>query len=90
MSAEGQILAAVEAKPKEVTPLQEKLDVIAMDIGRIGMYAALLIFHLLVARNVIESMTFRKFSLFDKGDDCAAMQAAAVLNKRDIKYVCNG
>lgn len=73
MTAEGQILAAVEAKPKEVTPLQEKLDVIAMDIGRIGMYAALLIFHLLVARNVIESMVFRKFSLLEKGDDCRAM-----------------
>jgi len=46
--------------------LQEKLDVIAVDIGRIGMYAALLIFHLLVARNLIESVVFRKFSLFDK------------------------
>lgn len=70
LTAEGQILAAVEAKPKEVTPLQEKLDVIAMDIGRIGMYAALLIFHLLVARNVIESLVFRKFSLLEKPEKC--------------------
>lgn len=68
LTAEGQILAAVEAKPKEVTPLQEKLDVIAMDIGRIGMYAALLIFHLLVARFLITGMIYRKFSLFNKGE----------------------
>ena len=68
ISAEGQILAAVEAKPKENTPLQDKLDVIAEDIGKVGMYAAGLIFHLLVTRNLIESMVFRKFTLFDKGD----------------------
>ena len=61
-------MASLEKKDgKEETPLQAKLDVIAADIGRIGMYAALLIFHLLVARNVIEAMVFRKFSLFDKG-----------------------
>ena len=73
LTAEGQILAAVEAKQKEETPLQQKLDVIAMDIGRIGMYAALLIFHLLVARNVIESLSFRKFSLFEKEQKCYDM-----------------
>lgn len=66
MTAEGQILAAVEAKPKEQTPLQEKLDVIALDIGRLGMYAAILIFHLLVARNMIEATIFRKFSAVEK------------------------
>lgn len=89
MTAEGQILAAVEAKPKEVTPLQEKLDVIAVDIGKIGMYAALLIFHLLVARNVIESMVFRKFSLFDKGDDCKAL-CVGVPEGEACDYVCEG
>ena len=73
MTAEGQILAAVEARPKEVTPLQEKLDVIAMDIGRIGMYAALLIFHLLIVRNLIESLVFRKFSLLEKDYKCFEM-----------------
>lgn len=70
MTAEGQILAAVEAKPKEQTPLQLKLDVIAEDIGKIGMYAAGLIFHLLVTRNLVESMAFRNFSLFEKGTIC--------------------
>lgn len=77
LTAEGQILAAVQAKPKEVTPLQEKLDVIAADIGRIGMYAALLIFHLLVARNVVEAIIFRKFSLFEKGEVCESMKLQA-------------
>lgn len=75
MTAEGQILAAVEAKPKEVTPLQEKLDVIAIDIGRLGMYAAIVIFHLLVARNMIESTVFRKFSALEKPQLCSEMQA---------------
>jgi magnesium-transporting ATPase (P-type) len=88
LTAEGQILAAVEAKPKEVTPLQEKLDVIAMDIGRIGMYAALLIFHLLVARNVVESLVFRKFSLLEKPQLCLDMQRAAVDTNSDNVYYC--
>lgn len=84
MTAEGQILAAVEAKPKEVTPLQEKLDVIAIDIGRLGMYAAIVIFHLLVARNMIESTVFRKFSALEKPQLCSDMQA-----KSEIKYYCD-
>lgn len=77
ITAEGQILAAVEAKQTEVTPLQEKLDVIAMDIGRIGMYAALLIFHLLVARFIITGCMFREFSLFEKDAVCKQMQTDA-------------
>ena len=86
-TAEGQIMASLEKKEgKEETPLQAKLDIIAADIGRIGMYAALLIFHLLVARNVIEAMVFRKFSLFDKGDDCTTMAETYP----DEKYYCNG
>lgn len=88
LTAEGQILAAVEAKPKEVTPLQEKLDVIAMDIGRIGMYAALLIFHLLVARNVVESLVFRKFSLLEKPSLCETMRKNAELTSSEHVYYC--
>lgn len=90
MTAEGQILAAVEAKSKEVTPLQEKLDIIACDIGRIGMYAALLIFHLLVARNLIEAMSFRKFSLFEKDQKCKDMRDAAIAADSDTEYLCDG
>lgn len=38
------------------------------------MYAAGLIFHLLVTRNLIEAMVFRKFSLFKKDQACFDMQ----------------
>jgi Ca2+ transporting ATPase len=41
-----------------------KLDVIALDIGRLGMYAAILIFHCLLVRNFIEGMVYRKYDLF--------------------------
>lgn len=79
--------------------MQEKLDVIAMDIGRIGMYAALLIFHLLVARNLIEAIVFRKFSLFEKDDVCKKMMDAELLKESQapkdkpydaIVYICDG
>jgi Ca2+ transporting ATPase len=90
LSAEGQILAAVEAKQTEVTPLQEKLDVIAVDIGRVGMYAALLIFHLLVARFIITGCIHREFSLFEKDPLCKAMQKDAIDKKKDVSYYCEG
>lgn len=61
-----------------------------MDIGRIGMYAALLIFHLLVARNVIESLSFRKFSLFDKPTKCDEMKNQNELDKSEVVYYCKG
>lgn len=54
------------------------------------MYAALLIFHLLVARNLIEAMAFRKFSLFEKDDACKAMFAQALKEESDDIYVCDG
>ena len=54
------------------------------------MYAALLIFHLLVARNVVESVVFRKFSLLQKPQACYDMQAAAEKAKSENVYYCNG
>jgi Ca2+ transporting ATPase len=54
------------------------------------MYAALLIFHLLVARNLIESMVFRKFSLFDKDPDCKDMYNEGQKSGSDENYVCDG
>ena len=57
-----------------------------MDIGRIGMYAALLIFHLLVARNVVESLVFRKFSLLEKPGKCVSIAR----ENTDVKYYCEG
>jgi len=63
-TCEGQIMAAVnENKSSEVTPLQAKLEVIATDIGKLGMYAAILIFHVLLFRDLLEGMVFRSFDL---------------------------
>lgn len=70
--------------------MQEKLDVIAIDIGRLGMYAAIIIFHLLVARNMIESTIFRKFSAIEKDKLCFTMKADAEVSKSGIKYYCEG
>ena len=50
------------------------------------MYAALLIFHLLVARNVVESIVFRKFSLMDKPAKCQEITKA----NPDVAYYCEG
>ena len=63
-TCEGQILAAIDDGGQEQTPLQKKLEVIAIDIGKLGMYAAILIFHCLLLRNFIEGMLFRKYDLF--------------------------
>lgn len=57
-------MAAVEAKTNEVTPLQGKLEVIATDIGKLGMYCAILIIHCLLLRKFIESMMRREFDLW--------------------------
>ena len=74
-TCEGQIMASLESAGPEQTPLQGKLDVIAVDIGKLGMYAAILIFHCLLLRNFIEGMIFRKYDLFggellDNGSEC--------------------
>jgi magnesium-transporting ATPase (P-type) len=63
-TCEGQILASIEGEGQEQTPLQKKLEVIALDIGKLGMYAAILIFHCLLLRNFIEGMLFRRYDLF--------------------------
>ena len=64
-TCEGQILASVEAKgANEETPLQKKLDVIANDIGKLGMFCAILIFHALMVRSFIEGMVRNDFDLF--------------------------
>ena len=76
-TCENQILAAVEAKEAETTPLQDKLDTIATDIGKLGMYCAILIVHALMVRQFVESMLRREFDLWggetsasEYGSDC--------------------
>lgn len=64
MTCEGQILASLGMDRKnETTPLQDKLEVIATDIGKLGMYAAILIVHVLLIRSFIEGMVNRDFDL---------------------------
>ena len=76
MSCEGQIMAALNDDTQEVTPLQMKLDVIANDIGKLGMYAAILIFHCLMCRQLIQGMQYDLFDLWggeispSLGTDC--------------------
>jgi len=88
-TCENQILAAVEAKEAETTPLQDKLDTIATDIGKLGMYCAILIVHALMVRQFIESMMRRKFDLWggetsaEFGDDC-------INNDPTSKNLCDG
>ena len=53
-SAIGQIMKTLETEI-EATPLQEKLEAIASDIGKLGMYAALLTVHVLYLRFFIEA-----------------------------------
>jgi magnesium-transporting ATPase (P-type) len=62
MTCEGQILSGIKAT-SETTPLQDKLEVIATDIGKLGMLAALLIFHVLLLRQFIEALLMRRFDL---------------------------
>jgi Ca2+ transporting ATPase len=64
MTCEGQIMASLDERPNEDTPLQQKLDVIAVDIGKLGMYAAILIVHVLLLRSFVEGMIRRDFDLF--------------------------
>jgi hypothetical protein len=62
MTCEGQILSGIVAT-SETTPLQDKLEVIATDIGKVGMLAALMVFHGLLLRQFIEALIFRRFDL---------------------------
>lgn len=64
-SAIGQIMKNLEAEDEE-TPLQKKLDQIATDIGKIGMYAALLTMHVLFIRFFVEAFVARNMDFMDE------------------------
>ena len=57
-------MAVLTEKTNEVTPLQEKLEVIAIDIGNLGIFVATLIVHILILRFLCEGLLHRKFDLF--------------------------
>lgn len=60
-------MAKLEQKV-ETTPLQEKLESIGTDIGKVGMYCALLTIHILFLRFFIEKLSDRSFDLFGGND----------------------
>lgn len=62
-TCKGKIMDKLEQKV-ETTPLQMKLEAIGSDIGKLGMYAALLTVHVLFLRFFIERMPNREFKLF--------------------------
>jgi magnesium-transporting ATPase (P-type) len=62
-SCVGKILGKLEQKI-ETTPLQEKLEAIGTDIGKLGMYCALLTIHILFLRFFIEKFIDRNFDFF--------------------------
>lgn len=62
-SCVGRILGTLEQRI-ETTPLQEKLEAIGTDIGKLGMYVALLTIHILFLRFFIERFISRHFDLF--------------------------
>ena len=57
-------MAALREKTNDVTPLQEKLEVIAIDIGNLGIFVATLIVHILILRYLCGGLMYRKFDLF--------------------------
>ena len=65
----GQIIATLVSRA-EVTPLQNKLESIANDIGKAGTYIAILIIHILLFRYFYEGFTKRNTDLFggESGD----------------------
>lgn len=85
-TCEGQIMAALEGKSKgmKLTPLQIKLNTIAEDIGKLGMFCAILIFHALMARNFIEGMLRYDFDMFGgeqsvtRGSKCKITEAFTI------------
>jgi len=62
-SCVGKILGKLEQRI-ETTPLQEKLEAIATDIGKLGMYCALLTIHVLFLRHFITRFIAREFDFF--------------------------
>lgn len=65
----GQIIAKLVVTP-EVTPLQQKLEEIATDIGKGGTYVALLIVHVLLLRYFAEGLDKRNTDLFGGESPC--------------------
>ena len=62
-SCVGKILGKLEQRI-ETTPLQEKLEAIGTDVGKLGMYIALLTIHVLFLRFFITRFIDRSFDFY--------------------------
>jgi len=67
-SALGEIMKKLEVRP-HATPLQEKLEFIATEIGIVGTYAALMTVHVLLFRYFLDGMLKRNIDLFGGESD---------------------
>ena len=67
-SALGEIMSKLEKRP-QATPLQEKLEIIATEIGKIGTYAALMTVHVLIFRYFLDGLLKRNLDLFGGESD---------------------
>ena len=93
-SCVGKILGKLE-QSIETTPLQMKLEKIATDIGKLGMYCALLTIHVLFLRFFIEKFAKRQMDLFgseqlDKHGNIAAKGLIKDYIEEWIKYLIIG
>jgi hypothetical protein len=80
-------MAALEEKTNEVTALQQKLEVIAIDIGHLGMFVAALIIHILILRYLCEGLLKREFDLF--GGEESSVEGV-ICDKDGIDKRCDG
>jgi len=72
-SCQGKIMAKLETRI-ETTPLQEKLEAIGADVGKMGMYTAILTIHVLFLRFFIERFMHRELDLFGGGEDVGVFE----------------
>ena len=80
-------MAALEEKTNEVTALQQKLEVLAIDIGHLGMFVAALIIHILILRYLCEGLLKREFDLF--GGEESSVEGV-ICDKDGIDKRCDG
>lgn len=87
-SALGEIMKKLEVRP-QATPLQEKLEFIATEIGKVGTYAALLTVHVLLFRYFLDGLLNRDLDLF--GGEPGSMERPFAKNfKLWVDYVVIG
>ena len=87
-SALGEIMKKLEDRPKP-TPLQEKLEVIAEEIGYLGTYAALVTVHVLLFRYLLDGILKRNLDLFG-GEEKSKERPFAKSFKQWVDYVIIG